>query len=162
MLLGRLTAYVACGSTHFSSKQQMVCLLREPWRLEITPIEDLLKQTLKIQEAFKLGSLCFCTVPCLMWGLGQYSLPCPTASCMFRISACTLALGWGEGRGGSHRVDIVGVAGGVLGSQLGRKHIPLDVNLQLLWHLPRQSVLVDYQCRRPTLHFIMQHIRPHA
>ena len=40
----------------------------------------------------------------------------------------------------THRVDIVRVLGSMLCSQLRGKHIPLNVNLQLLWDLPRQSM----------------------
>jgi hypothetical protein len=48
-------------------------------------------------------------------------------------------------------VDIVRVLGSVLGSQLGRQHISLYVNLQFLWHLPGPRMRVDHQSRRGTL-----------
>ena len=46
----------------------------------------------------------------------------------------------------AYRMHIIGVLGSMFRSQLGRQHIPLDVNLQLLGHLPRQRMRVHHQC----------------
>ena len=104
-----------------------------------------------MHEALEQGSLCFLH-SAMLGSTGSLVALLLQDLC---LSTDTV---WGVREGGSYRVHVVGVVGGVLGSQLGGKHISLDVNLQLLWHLPRKGLPVDHQRRGPTLHVVMHHL----